>query len=116
MKSLFRYKILTLLAGIATAAVIIFSQLFYFQAATYCQEKVDTEQNDQKAGATESYISIPSSTISSTSNIVINQDLNFVLEILFEREPDEESNTVVSLSVNRFFQTLFRFIISPNAP
>lgn len=104
------------MAGIATAMVIIFSQLFYFQAATYCQEKVDTEQHDQKAGATESYISIPSSTISSTSHIEINQDLNFVIEILFEREHDEENITTVSLSVNRFFQTLFTFIISPNAP
>jgi hypothetical protein len=116
MKSLFRHKILTLLAGIATAMVIIFSQLFYFQAATYCQEKADTEQHDQKTEAPESYISIPSSTISSTSHIEINQDLNFVLEILFEREPDEENITPVSLSVNRFFQTLFTFIISPNAP
>ncbi len=116
MKSLFRHKILTLLAGIATASVIIFSQLFYFQAATYCQEKVDTEQQDQNADSTESHISIPSSTITSTSHIEINQDLSFVLEILFEREPDEETITKVSLPVNRFFQTLFTFIISPNAP
>jgi len=118
MKSLFRHKILTLLAGIATAAVIIFSQLFYFQAANYCQEKAETEQHDhdQKKDGTESYISIPSSSISSSSHIEITQDLSFVLEILFERESKEEEVTKISLPVNRFFQTLFRFIISPNAP
>ena len=119
MKSLFRHKILTLLAGIATAAVIIFSQLFYFQAANYCQEKAETEQHDhdQKKDGTESYISIPSSSISSSSHIEITQDLSsFVLEILFEGDSKEEEVTRISLPVNRFFQTLFRFIISPNAP
>jgi hypothetical protein len=116
MRSLSKHRILTLLAGIATAGVIVFSQLFYFQAATYCQQKAETEQHDQKTGATESYISIPSSTISSTSNIEINQDLSFILEILFERETKEETNTKIALPVNRFFQTLFRFIVSPNAP
>ena len=118
MKSLFRHKILTLLAGIATAGVIIFSQLFYFQAANYCQEKAETEQHkhDQKKDGAETYISIPSSTISSSSHIEITQDLSFVLEILFERESKEEEVTSISVPVNRFFQTLFRFIISPNAP
>src|SRR5687768_15227713 len=116
MKSLLRYKILTLLAGIATAAVIVFSQLFYFQAATYCQEKADTEQHDEKKDAAESYISIPSSTISSTSHIELNQDLSFVLEILFESESEAETGNEFTLPVNDLFQTLFRFTISPNAP
>jgi len=116
MKSLLKYKIVTLLTGIATASVIVFSQLFYFQAANYCQEKAETEQHDQKTDAPERYISIPSSTITSTSHIEINQDLSFVIEILFKKETDEESNHTISLPVNKFFHTLFRFIISPNAP
>jgi hypothetical protein len=116
MKRLFRHRILTLLAGIATAGVIIFSQLFYFQAATYCQEKVDTEQHDKKKDAPESYYSIPSSTISSTSSIELHQDLSFILETLLEEETDEASSHAISIPVNKFFHTLFRFIISPNAP
>ena len=115
MKSLFRHKILTLLAGVATAALVVFSQLFYFQAANYCQKKAETEHHDKKTDATETYISIPSSTISSTSHVEIHQDLSFVLEVLFDREPEAETFTI-SFPVNRFFQTLFRFIISPNAP
>ena len=116
MKSLLRHRILTLLAGIVTAGVIVFSQLFYFQAANYCQEKVDTEQHDQKADAPETYISIPSSTISSTTSIEINQDISFVLETLLEGESEEETDHSVSILANKFFHTLFRFIISPNAP
>jgi hypothetical protein len=116
MRSLSKYKILTLLAGIATAGLIVFSQLFYFQAATYCQKKAETQQHDQKKTGTETYISIPSSTISSTSHIEIHQDISFVLEILFKQEAEEETTPKIALPVNRFFQTLFRFIVSPNAP
>jgi hypothetical protein len=115
MKSLFRHKILTLLTGVATAALVVFSQLFYFQAANYCQKKADIQHHDKKTDAAKNYISIPSSTISSTSHIEIHQDLSFVLELLFDREPVEETFTI-SFPVDRFFQTLFRFIISPNAP
>jgi len=106
---------LTLLAGVATASLIVFSQLFYFQAANYCQKKADIQHHDQKKDATETYISIPSSSISSSSHVEIHQDISFVLEVLFDHEPKEETITV-SFPVNRFFQTLFRFIISPNAP
>ena len=117
MKSLFRHKMLTLLAGLATAGVIVFSQLFYFQAANYCQEKATTKQHEQKQkDAPESYISIPSSTISSAPHIEINQDLQFVLETLLKSESDEILIPTISLPVSKFFETLFRVIISPNAP
>lgn len=116
MKSLYRHRILTLLAGIVTAAVIVFSQLFYFQAATYCQKKAETTEQSQKEGSKESYISIPSSTISSTSTIDLNQSVSFVLETLFEDEGDQKTAPEVELPVSRLFQTLFRFIVSPNAP
>lgn len=116
MKSVLRHRILTLLAGIATAGVIVFSQLFYFQAANYCQEKVQTEENAQGGGAEKTYVSIPSSTISSSTSIEINQDLSFVLEILLEQETEDDPSQKIVLPVNRFFQTLFRFIVSPNAP
>jgi len=111
-----KYRILTLLAGLATALVIVFSQLFYFQAATYCQKKADTQQQDQKNTGNEAHISIPSSSISSVSHIEINQDLSFVSEILFDCEHNSVATIVAAPLANRFFQTLFRFIIAPNAP
>ena len=116
MKSLLRHRILTLLAGIATASVIIFSQLFYFQAATFCQQKAKTEKHEEKKDVNDTYVSIPSSSIATTSNIELNQDISFILETLLEGEQEEESGVNFSLPVNQFFQTLFRFVISPNAP
>jgi len=116
MRTLGKYRILTLLAGLATALLIVFSQLFYFQAATYCQKKADTEHQNQKETGNETYISIPSSSISSVSHIEINQDLSFVLETLFDNEENSEVTVVVTPLASRLFQTLFRFIIAPNAP
>ncbi len=116
MQRLGKHKILTLLAGLTTALVIVFSQLFYFQAATYCQNKADTEQQDQKDAGAKSYVSIPSSSISSVFHVEINQDLSFVLETLVISENKFRATAEIAPSAGRLFQTLFRFIIAPNAP
>jgi hypothetical protein len=116
MKSLEKYKITTLLAGIAVAFVLVFSQLFYFQAADFCQKKAETQQQEKRAGNSESYISLPSNSIISSSTIELNQELSFILEILVD---DEAPTALVDVSyqlVDKFFQALFRVIISPNAP
>lgn len=104
------------------AGVIVFSQLFYFQAATYCQEKAQTQQKEKespvkngKETTQEAYISIPSNTITSVSAIQLSDGLSFIQEILFEPQENETVANVPALA-NRFFYTLFRFIIAPNAP
>lgn len=112
-----------LAAGIATACLIVFSQLFYFQAATYCQKKADAHQQTNKQSPvketgkpdSEAYISIPSNTISSVSNIQISDGLTFVLET-FLAPREEAASTETPHIANRLLQTLFRFIIASNAP
>lgn len=116
MSNLSKYRVLTLFAGLVTALVIVFSQLFYFQAATYCQKKAESTQQEEKSTGNESHISIPSSTISSVHTIELNQDLSFVIETLFEKEEDTDTYTLQPLLHSRLLQTLFRFIIAPNAP
>lgn len=113
---------LTLAAGIATACLIVFSQLFYFQAATYCQKEAETQhqkdlpvQEKGKDAGHEAYISIPSNTIASVSHIQISDGLSFVLETLLEPK-EEQAATEAPPLTNRLFQTLFRFIIASNAP
>jgi hypothetical protein len=122
MKTFGKYPVLTLAAGIAAACLIVFSQLFYFQAATYCQKEADTQHQKHspvketgKDAGHETYIAIPSNTIASVSNIQISDGLSFVLETLLE--PKEEQVVVEApLLTNRLFHALFRFIIAPNAP
>lgn len=122
MKTFGKYRILTLAAGIATACLIVFSQLFYFQAATYCQKEAETQHQKQspvkepgKEANQETYISIPSNTIASVSNIQISEGLSFVLETLLEPKEEQAAADAPPLA-NRLFQTLFRFIIATNAP
>jgi hypothetical protein len=116
MSSLLKHRVFALIAGLITAGVIIFSQLFYFQAATYCQKKVESTQHEEKAADHKSYISIPSSTIASVQGIELNQDLSFVLEILVDKEEDSNTHSIHVPIHSRYLQTLFRFIIAPNAP
>lgn len=106
-----------------TAAVIVFSQLFYFQAATYCQEKAQTQQkeketpvkNGKETSGEQAYFSIPSNTITSVSAIELSDGISFVQEILCEPRENEVTTGTPALA-NRFFYTLFRFIIASNAP
>lgn len=123
MKTVGKYRILTLAAGIATACLIIFSQLFYFQAATYCQKKAESHQHKDKQSPVketgtpdaEAYISIPSNTIASVSNIQLGEGISFVLETLLEPQ-EETASTETPHVANRLLHTLFRFIIASNAP
>lgn len=121
MKTFGKYRFLTLAAGIATACLIVFSQLFYFQAATYCQKEAETHQKQTpvkeagKEAGHEAYVSIPSNTIASVSNIQISDGLTFVLETLLEPKEEQAVAEVPPLT-NRLFQTLFRYIIATNAP
>lgn len=113
---------MTLLAGMLTAGVIVFSQLFYFQAASYCLRKAETQQKEKQVPvkdgeetSREAYISLPSNTIASISAIQISDGLSFVQEILCEPREDEAVADAPPLT-NRLFYTLFRFIIASNAP
>jgi flagellar biosynthesis component FlhA len=122
MKTSGKYRFLTLAAGIATACLVVFSQLFYFQAATYCQKEAETQHEKQtpikesgKEAGHEAYVSIPSNTIVSVSNIQISDGLSFVLETLLEPKEEQAVAEAPPLT-NRLFQTLFRFIIATNAP
>lgn len=124
MKTIGKYRILTLAAGIGTACLIVFSQLFYFQAATYCQKEAETqhekgipvkETEKDSAGDQQAFIAIPSNTIASASHIQLSDGLSFLQETLLEPR-EEQTVTRAPLLANRLFQTLFRFIISANAP
>ncbi len=124
MKKARKYHTLTLAAGIAIACLIVFSQLFYFQAATYCQKKAETQQLKEKESLPKqtgeetghvACISIPSNTIASVSHIQISDGLSFVLQTLLEPEKEQTIIEAPPLT-NRLFHTLFRFIIASNAP
>lgn len=108
----------SLFFGIVTALVIVLSQLFWFQAATFTKKVAEVEQkaDTTKGASEETQISLPSSSLPSTNTVVVEHDFTFLHEILFEKETSPEVSKSVLQTAGKFFQTLFRAIISPNAP
>ncbi|MFD1002239.1 hypothetical protein ACFQ21_23140 [Ohtaekwangia kribbensis] len=108
----------TIITGVLTALIIVVSQLFYFEQAHTCKKEIKTEQQqgDQSQSDDGAYITLPSSTLPSSTHVEFNQEAFCLFEILFEEEKTEEHDFNVSLPLNKFFQTLFGAIISPNAP
>jgi hypothetical protein len=105
-----------MIAGIVTALVIVFSQLFFFQVSNYNKKDVKTEKQ-QEQQSDESYISLPSVSQPSSSLLVEGiQKSACLFEIVFEENEEEPEPSDVPLSLSKFFHTLFRVIISPNAP
>jgi hypothetical protein len=114
-------KILTMVAGVITALVVVFSQVFYFQAPAYAKKEVKTghekkeKQSEQKDK--RQFLSLPSiSQPTASTNVEADHESAFLLEILFEDKAEPADHTAIPRSLGKLFHTLFRVIISPNAP
>jgi hypothetical protein len=105
--------------GIITALVVVFSQVFYFQPTDYSKKETKSEQQKKQEKSSEnnhSYISLPSISQSSSTHVEVDHESSFLLDILFEGKEKETRSAEVPIAFGRFFHTLFRAIISPNAP
>jgi hypothetical protein len=107
-------------AGILTAAIISFSQLFFYQASDLSKKEVKTDQHDDSRKDNSSpdqfYFSIPSSNVHSSTHVDSGPDFSFLLEVLFSAEKPAQRVVQSPVSVGKLFQTLFQVIIAPNAP
>ncbi len=101
--------------GVLTAMLVVFSQLFFFEAASYAKKEIKTEKQENQPGD-ELTITLPSFSQPSSVNVELHQKSFCLFEILFEKSNEERNAHPVPLLVGKFFQTLFRVIISPNAP
>lgn len=115
-------RILLIITGLITAGVILFSQLFYVQNASLVKKEVKIEQTedqdseDQDAQEDLVITSAPSISVPASATIEVEKEQAFIFEILFEQEIDFPTKVEVSRTLGKFFQHLFRVIISPNAP
>ena len=103
--------------GLLTALAIIVSQLFYFQASAHAKVKKETktEQQEQQNGD-DTYVSLPSTSLPSSSHVELQQETFCLFEIILEDKESVAHDADFGLPINQFFQTLFGAIISPNAP
>ena len=106
----------TMIVGSILAMAITFSEFLTPQCLA-STEKAKTEQTDNKTGSdTGSYISLPSFSLPAPVNVQVNLNPYCLFEIFFEKDADEQPVEEDSFYADRFFETMFRVIISPNAP
>lgn len=105
----------SLIIGSIVALTIVFSQYLTPERISSV-EKVKTEQTDPLAGEEGSFISLP--TFSLPVPVTVQASLNAycLFEIFFEVDIDENYVEDEVSYADRFFETMFRVIISPNAP
>ena len=108
-------KAFTMPVALVVMVIVVFCQLFYYQAPDRSKKEIKSEQRDDQSDA-KFYISQPSSSLPSSTHVELNQTLIFLFEIVFENEETEKQDFNVLLPPNRFFKTLFDGVISPNAP
>jgi hypothetical protein len=110
-----RIQSLSLIIGSLLSVAIVCAQLFHFQSNTSSKKEVKAEQQETNQPADASF-SIASFSLPSPIHISVNLDACCLFEILFEQTPKCEASADAPLFPEKLFMTLFRVIISPNAP
>lgn len=110
------FRSLTIVMGAFLALAIVFSQLFHYQVSEHSKNETRREQSEKKSGEEAYYSVISSFSIPAPACIELDVDSFCLFEISFEKAADADVLQEVSHYTSKFFATLFRVIISPNAP
>jgi hypothetical protein len=111
-----KLHLVTIIVGSILALAIVFSEFLTSQCIA-STEKAKTEQTEKKAGSdTGAFISLPSFSLPAPVHVQVNLNPYCLFEIVFEEDVDEEHVEEDAFYTDRFFETMFRVIISPNAP
>lgn len=109
----------TIVAGVLTAVAIILSQLFYYQGAQFCKKEQTSENHEKKAPADEpeeAFVAGPSTSVLTSTHVDLTHKTFVLFEILFPEKEEDVYQSDLPLTLGKYFHTLFRIIISPNAP
>jgi hypothetical protein len=108
----------TLILGSVLALTIAFSQFINPECLSSCEkETVKTEQKkDTREDKGADFISLPSFSLPSPINVQANLDAYCLFEIFAEENAHTTYVDNEVSYVDRLFHTMFRVIISPNAP
>jgi hypothetical protein len=102
------YRILTLIAGVCTVAVILLSKVV--PASSSVAKEKDSKDK------TEVTIHAPSDVASQSTSVDVPASEQTLIATLQQDENQEGKFALVKTTFTTLFKTLFRVIISPNAP
>lgn len=114
MRKTFQYRPVMMVAGVLAALIILFSQSFYHEAQSNLKKIQSEQSSDQEVPQT--FISAPSDAVVNSTVENVNEQVPSLLEELFTTDEEAEAVSIIPTFFGNFFQTLFRAIISPNAP
>lgn len=109
-----KLQFVTLLFGSLLAMAIVCAQFFVVSHASAKTTAVDASASTEEEGA--SYFSVPSFAIPSSVHVKLDINPHVLFEILTEEHERETPQVDDVLPLRKFLVTLFRVIISPNAP
>lgn len=102
--------------GSLLAFAIVFTQ-FVTPDCVVSDDGATTEQTENSGEKGDgAYISLPSFSLPVPVHVQPNLDAHCLFEIFFEKDRDTQFPEEVLSYPDRFFRTMFRVIISPNAP
>ena len=104
-----------MLIGSILAAAIVCAQLFSYHDHTSKTQKLATGQESGQQ-ENETIVSLPSFSLPAPIHVTFGLDPHCVFEILFEDQKPEASESESAVRPRKLLMTLFRVIISPNAP
>lgn len=107
-----------ILTGIVAAIAILLSQSLYYTVAAQSLEDVqDTEQKASDDSSTkEVQLTASNDLLGSGGQVSLEEPLQFTITISFDDFSDFTSTCLEAVDYNTQFRTLFRTLISPNAP
>lgn len=98
------------------ALAIVFSQ-YLTPECLPSTEKIKTEQTEKNSEDKKTaFISLPTFSIPAPLSVQVNLIPHCLFEFFFEEDIDENYVADDESYTDRFFETMFRVIISPNAP
>lgn len=103
-----------LIMGILTALTILSGQIYNTQFSPSIELSQDSNSND--ADDQQQTIVRTVDAVSTTAHVNLIHQFYFITEILYAEENHKESTYFELPKLNTFFTTLFRQIISSNAP
>ncbi|MEM9390175.1 MAG: hypothetical protein AAGA02_06860 [Bacteroidota bacterium] len=109
-----RKESLGIALGLLAAFAILFSQTFYYSYLETANDGVSLDVTDEN-GEELPVLKMAHEAVASFAQISINQTLDFISEIIISNEVST-NEVPKTLRLDRYFETLFNLIISPNAP
>lgn len=114
-----KYKLLTIILGISTALLVVLSQLFYYQGAELCKKEIKTKQKDAQESdnsQNETLVSLHSFTVQAACGVHLSHEATLLFEIFNREDKKVVLSHYLPVSLGKYFLTLFRITIAPNAP